>query len=231
MYNRDIILTTAPSVDGYRIVRQLGVVYGETVFKHGILSTLGATIRNTIDAFKPWSTEISGTINLIERARKFAYDKMIEEAKGLGANAIISIQSDNTFGDTIMYLSMCGTAVQVVSEADYDKAIQEKLNEEKHQKEIMEQKLKERQMLMYELEARRMNGEITLAEQFLGEIENIESFMDIYKIWQNYEFDESYADVDKLIKEESDVERIYGKSASRVKEGKKKITDLLFNIQ
>ena len=51
MNTRDMILTTEPTVDGYRIVKQCGVVYGETVFRHGVLVSLGAKIMNTIDSF------------------------------------------------------------------------------------------------------------------------------------------------------------------------------------
>ena len=110
----DILLTTAPSLEGYRIVRQCGIVFGETVFKHGALSTLGAALEN----IGIGSRELTGSVSLIEEARQFAYNKMIAQAKSRGANAIIAIDSDNTIGADVMYLSLYGTAVEVVPEAD-----------------------------------------------------------------------------------------------------------------
>ncbi len=110
-----IMLTTAPSLEGYRIIRQCGIVFGETVFKHGAFSTLGAALDN----IGIGSRELTGSVSLIEEARKFAYCKMIKQAKQRGANAIIAIDSDNTIGNDVMYLSLYGTAVQVIPEAEY----------------------------------------------------------------------------------------------------------------
>ena len=54
---------------------------------------------------------MKGQVGIIEEARKFAYVKMMKEAKDRGANAIIAIDSDNTIGESICYLSLYGTAV------------------------------------------------------------------------------------------------------------------------
>ncbi len=117
----DIILSTAPLVEGYRIVKQYGIVYGETVFRHGFLTSLSENIMNTIDSFKFSPGEMSGSMRLIERARDHAYEKMIKEAKGRGANAIIAVQTNNTFGADFMYLQLCGTAVYIMPEAEFEK--------------------------------------------------------------------------------------------------------------
>ena len=42
---------------------------------------------------------------------------MMKAALDLGANAIIAIDSDNTIGDSICYLSLYGTAVYVEPKA------------------------------------------------------------------------------------------------------------------
>ena len=116
---KDFILTTASTIEGYKIIEQHGLVFGETVFKHGFLARFGADFSNTVDLIRWGSREMSGSVDLIEQARQFAYDKMIEEAKNRGANAIIAIDSDNTFGNDMMYLSLYGTAVKAVPEAEY----------------------------------------------------------------------------------------------------------------
>lgn len=227
MNTRDMILTTAPTVDGYRIVKQCGVVYGETVFRHGVLVSLGAKIMNTIDSFKLWSREVAGSMDLIERAREFAYSKMIEEAKRRGANAIIAIESDNTFGGELMYLSLYGTAVQVVPEAEYQAEIEKQRKENEAQLEAQRKKLEAHQSLMLDLEAKRMRGEATPADQFVAEIRDVDSMMEVWKIWQGYGFDESYEEVDKFIRDAKEVERMYGRSSARVEEKKSKIKELL----
>lgn len=227
MNSSDMILTTAPTVDGYRIVKQCGVVYGETVFRHGVLVSFGAKIMNTIDSFKLWSREVAGSMDLIERAREFAYSKMIEEAKRRGANAIIAIESDNTFGGELMYLSLYGTAVKVVPEAEYQAEIEKQRKENEAKLEAQRKKLEAHQSLMLDLEAKRIRGETTLADKFLAEISSIDSLMEVWKIWQGYGFDESYGEVDKYICDAKEIERMYGRSVARIEEKKAKIKELL----
>ncbi len=94
----DMILTTASNLEGYKILKQLGVVYGETVLKASFLSSVGAALSNFKDSFSLSQREMSGTMSLINDAREFAYKKMISDAKNRGANAIIAIDSDNTIG-------------------------------------------------------------------------------------------------------------------------------------
>ena len=108
-----LLMSTTANLEGYRITEQKGLVFGETVFKHSFLSSLGAGISNAIDMLSLRSTEMSGSVGLIEEARKFAFSKMMDDARARGANAIIGIESDNTIGGDIMYLSLYGTAVKV----------------------------------------------------------------------------------------------------------------------
>ena len=223
MKNNDMILTTAPTVEGYRIIEQCGVVYGETVFKHGVLASIGSKILNTIDSFKVWSREVSGSMLLVENARKFAYEKMIEEAKSRGANAIIAINSDGTFGDTLMYISLFGTAVKVVPESEYIAEIQKREAEAKAVKEEKERKDMERSLVLSELEAKRISGEITEEEQFFLETKDIESMLEIWKTWQKYELKEKYPDVDTVMADAKEIERMYGRSAARTEAAKKNI--------
>ena len=225
--NSDFILTTAATIEGYRITKQCGVVYGETVFQHGILASIGAKILNTIDSFKIWSREVDGSMSLIESARKFAYKKMTEEAKRRGANAIIAINSDNTFGENLMYLQLYGTAVRVVAEEQFEK--EKLMNEAKLEEK--NKKLEAHQQMLFDLESRRMNGEITSADSFCIEIEDAESMMQIWKIWQEYDFDDSCGEVAKLIYNAKEVERMYGRSSVNIEERKHKIKSFFRTIE
>lgn len=108
---KKLILTTTSVLQGYKITKQLGVVFGETVFKPSAGQQFASSIGDAFRAMSFSSKEMAGQVGIIEEARKFAYTKMMQEALDLGANAIIGIDSDNTIGDNICYLSLYGTAV------------------------------------------------------------------------------------------------------------------------
>ena len=116
---------------------------------------------------------------------------------------------------------------KVVPEAEYQAEIEKKRKENEAQLEAQRKKLEAHQSLMLDLEAKRMRGEATPADQFIAEIRNIDSMMEVWKIWQGYGFDESYEEVDKFIRDAKEVERMYGRSSARVEEKKSKIKELL----
>ena len=70
--------TTAFVLDGYRIVRTLGVVRGITVRSRNIFGTIGGSLQ----------TLFGGNISLFEM--------MVSHAEAEGANAIIGIRYDAT---------------------------------------------------------------------------------------------------------------------------------------
>ena len=108
---KKLILSTAGSLEGYRITKQLGVVFGETVFKPSAGQQFASAFGDMFRAMSFSAKEMSGQVSIIEEARKFAYVKMMKAAINRGANAVIAIDSDNTIGDSICYLSLYGTAV------------------------------------------------------------------------------------------------------------------------
>ena len=106
-----MILSTAGSLEGYRITKQLGVVFGETVFKPSAGQQFASAVGDMFRSLSFSAKEMTGQVAIIEEARKFAYVKMMKHALDRGANAIIAIDSDNTIGESICYLSLYGTAV------------------------------------------------------------------------------------------------------------------------
>lgn len=109
---KDMILTTCPGVDGYYASKQLGIVYGEVVYKIGFLKSISAAVSNINDTYFTFGDkELSGSMQLIETAREYATNKMINDAASRGANAIIGIDSESTMGGDVMHMTIYGTAV------------------------------------------------------------------------------------------------------------------------
>lgn len=110
-----VILTTASCIDGYKIIKQGGLVFGETIFKTSMLKGLMGGIEDTFNALSFFSsTEMSGITSVLKEAREYAINKMIEEAVGRGCNAIIGVDSESSAGNTnLIHITIYGTAVYV----------------------------------------------------------------------------------------------------------------------
>lgn len=100
--------TTTFDLEGYRVVRHLGVVRGITVRSRGLAGQLAATLR-TIGGGK-----IHEYVELCEQAREEAFDLMVQHAEKLGANAIIGVRYDATeLAENMTEVLAYGTAVVV----------------------------------------------------------------------------------------------------------------------
>ena len=106
------MVTTAFDIDGFRVVRNLGVVRGITVRSRSVLGTIGASLQTLIGG------NISLLTELCEKTREEAFELMIRHASEIGANAIIGVRYDATevMGGVTEVLAY-GTAV-VVARAD-----------------------------------------------------------------------------------------------------------------
>ena len=82
--------TTAFVLDGYRIVRTLGVVRGITVRSRNIFGTIGGSLQTLFGG------NISLFTELCERAREEAFEMMLRHAEMAGANAVIGVRYDAT---------------------------------------------------------------------------------------------------------------------------------------
>jgi uncharacterized protein YbjQ (UPF0145 family) len=100
--------TTAFTLDGYRIVRNLGVVRGIIVRSRSIFGTIGAGLQTLVGG------DISIFTNLCERTRQDALNQMLDHARSLGANAVIGLRYDATeIMQGVTEVLCYGTAVQV----------------------------------------------------------------------------------------------------------------------
>src|SRR5215468_148402 len=84
------LTTTAFTLDGYRITKNLGVVRGIMVRSRSIFGTIGGSLQTIIGG------NISLFTSLCEKTRSDAFEDMIKHAQALGANAVIGIRYDGT---------------------------------------------------------------------------------------------------------------------------------------
>jgi uncharacterized protein YbjQ (UPF0145 family) len=102
------LVTTAFTLDGYRIVRDLGIVRGITVRSRSIFGNIGAGIQTLFGG------NISLLQELCERTRLEAYAIMTQHAVELGANAVIGMRYDaNEVMSGVTEVLAYGTAVVV----------------------------------------------------------------------------------------------------------------------
>ena len=84
------MVTTQFELDGFRVVRNLGVVRGIVVRSRSIFGTLGASLQTIIGG------NITLLTNLCEKTRSDAFNLMLEHAAQLGANAVVGARYDAT---------------------------------------------------------------------------------------------------------------------------------------
>jgi uncharacterized protein YbjQ (UPF0145 family) len=103
-----MIIATSSGVEGRRIIRTLGLVRGNTVRARHLGRDIMAGLRGVVGG------EVHEYTKLMAESREQALDRMIDEAQGLGANAIISIrfQTAMVMANTAELL-VYGTAVVV----------------------------------------------------------------------------------------------------------------------
>lgn len=102
------LITTAFTLDGYRVVKQLGLVRGITVRSRSLIGNIGAGIQILFGG------NITLYQELCERARQDAYLIMIQHAQQMGANAIIGMRYDaNEVTNGVTEVLAYGTALVV----------------------------------------------------------------------------------------------------------------------
>jgi uncharacterized protein YbjQ (UPF0145 family) len=108
-----MIVSTTEHVAGHRVSQTLGLVRGNTIRARHIGRDLKAVGRSIVGG------EIAEYTKLLAEAREQALDRMVAEAEGLGANAIVATR----FATSMVMsggaeLVAFGTAVIVEPEAE-----------------------------------------------------------------------------------------------------------------
>jgi len=102
-------ITTAFDLNGYRVVRNFGVVRGIIVRSRSVVGNIGASFQQLFGG------NITIYTQLCEQARNDAYELMIQHTMQIGANAIIGVRYDATeIAPGVTEVLCYGTAVQVV---------------------------------------------------------------------------------------------------------------------
>ena len=102
------MVTTAFTLDGYRITRNLGVVRGITVRSRSIVGNFAGGIQSMFGGNITIYTE------LCEHARGEAFEFMLQHAAQIGANAVVGMRYDaNDVMEGITEVLAYGTAVVV----------------------------------------------------------------------------------------------------------------------
>ncbi len=105
---KDVIVVTTPYIQGYKIVKTVGICLGITVRSRGLGGRLLASLRSIAGG------EIKEFTEMSEQSRIQAIERMISHAKQLGANAVISFRLDsNEIAETMDEIIAYGTAVVV----------------------------------------------------------------------------------------------------------------------
>jgi uncharacterized protein YbjQ (UPF0145 family) len=84
------MVTTQFELDGFRVLRTLGVVRGITVRSRSIFGTIGASLQTLVGG------NITLLTNLCERTRAEAFDLMLQHAADMGGNAVVGARYDAT---------------------------------------------------------------------------------------------------------------------------------------
>jgi uncharacterized protein YbjQ (UPF0145 family) len=101
-------VTTALELTGMAVERDLGVAFGLVVRSMGFARSVGAGFKALRQG------EVSQYTALLEDSRRHALDRMIDNAKLLGANAIIAMRYDSSeIGQQLTEIVAYGTAVVV----------------------------------------------------------------------------------------------------------------------
>lgn len=103
-----MIVVTTEHVAGHRTVRTLGQVCGLVVRSRGLGGNILAGLRSLVGG------EIHEYTQMLEQARRQAVDRLVVNARAMGANAIVMMRFDSSeIGQTMSEIVAYGTAVVI----------------------------------------------------------------------------------------------------------------------
>ncbi|QAU23200.1 YbjQ family protein [Dyella sp. M7H15-1] len=101
-----MLVVTTENVPGHQVVQVKGQVFGVVVRSRGIGGNMLAGIRSLVGG------EIRQYTQLLEEARRHALDRLVSNAKAMGANAVLMMRFDSAeIGQTMSEIVAYGTAV------------------------------------------------------------------------------------------------------------------------
>jgi uncharacterized protein YbjQ (UPF0145 family) len=104
-----MILSTTPSLEGYRITRYHGIVTGEAILGANIFRDLFASVRDIVGGRSAAYEEELG------KARRTALKEMEERAAEFGASAVVGVDLDYEVINNMLMVTASGTAVDIIT--------------------------------------------------------------------------------------------------------------------
>jgi uncharacterized protein YbjQ (UPF0145 family) len=102
-----MLITTANDLPGYEITETLGEVFGLTVRSRNVGSQLGAGLKSIMGG------ELKGMTKALVDSREQVIERMVEEAKAKGVDAIVAMRFDTSeMGSNWTEICAYGTAVR-----------------------------------------------------------------------------------------------------------------------
>ena len=103
-----MIIVNTETIVGKRIVSMLGLVQGNTIRAKHVGRDIAAGFKNMVGG------ELKGYTELLTESRRQAMERMMAQAKQLGANAIVNVRfSTSSITQGAAELYVYGTAVMV----------------------------------------------------------------------------------------------------------------------
>jgi uncharacterized protein YbjQ (UPF0145 family) len=88
--SRELLVSNIEMIPGRRVTSHLGMVQGSTVRAKHAGRDLMAGLKNIVGG------ELKGYTELMQEAREEATDRMIQQAKSIGANAVLNVRYATT---------------------------------------------------------------------------------------------------------------------------------------
>lgn len=107
---KEMLLTTTNTIEGKRITRYYGIASGETIIGANLFRDFFASIRDIVGG-RSGSYE-----KVLHEAKETALREMQEQARSMGANAVIGVDLDyETVGESgsMLMVTAAGTAVYI----------------------------------------------------------------------------------------------------------------------
>jgi uncharacterized protein YbjQ (UPF0145 family) len=102
-----MIVVTTNDLPGWQIDEVIGEVWGLTVRSRNAFAQVGAGLKSMFGG------ELKGMTKALYESRNEVMNRMIEEAEGRGANAIVAMRFDTSeMGDVWTEICAYGTAVK-----------------------------------------------------------------------------------------------------------------------
>ena len=100
-----MLVATTENIAGHRTRQTLGQAFGVVVRSRGLGGNIMASLRSL------GGGEIVEYTRLVEDTRRHAIDRMVENARAMGANAVIMMRFDSSeIGQTMTEVVAYGTA-------------------------------------------------------------------------------------------------------------------------